>query len=127
MSALESSSSGLHRRPVTPSIDKATEIAIDTRTRDISVGLVVSAVFLTLTVGLVFLLGVNIVIQYRTLNVSQPVNALLKASYIVLSIAGVYGLHQLNLHLFRRMMNRDQSNSYANISRFEPVELRAGV
>lgn len=72
--------------------------------------LLVSAVVVSLTAFLVFLLGVNIVIQYRTMNPEQSVAMFRKASFIVLSVAAIYAMVKGNVWLQAKLRVRADEN-----------------
>ncbi|CAH00494.1 uncharacterized protein KLLA0_D07524g [Kluyveromyces lactis] len=97
------------------------------RTQELSVGLIVSAFVLVLSCGVIFLLGVNIVIQYRTINWGYVPKAILKMTYILLSVVSIFYINKFNLYFFRLMNNRDTSNAYASIPQLEPVQMKTGV
>ncbi|CDO93620.1 unnamed protein product [Kluyveromyces dobzhanskii CBS 2104] len=122
------SSSRLHQRS---SRSRSTSVEEPNSENDkpqyITANLIVSAFVLVLSCGIIFLLGVNIVIQYRTTNWNYWPKALLKMTYIVLSVLSIYIINRFNVYFFRLMNNRDTSNAYASIPQLEPIQMRSGV
>lgn len=99
----------------------------DCETQELSVGLVLSALVVVLSCGIIFLLGVNIVIQYRTINWNAVPKAFLKIFYIILSFFSIYIINKFNLYFFKKMSARETSNSYARINTLESIQMRTGV
>lgn len=98
------------------------------RSRDqLSLGLVSSAFILVLTVGVVFLLGVNIVIQYRTIVPEDRAGMVRKSCYIVASVMTIYGLNKLNEWLFKKMNFGSSGRGYERLQTQESFEMSEHV
>ncbi|QEU60627.1 hypothetical protein KDRO_D03190 [Kluyveromyces lactis] len=127
-SASSSSSSRISQRNTQVGSRSEENLTVEAlRTQELSVGLIVSAFVLVLSCGVIFLLGVNIVIQYRTINWGYVPKAILKMTYILLSVVSIFYINKFNLYFFRLMNNRDTSNAYASIPQLEPVQMKTGV
>lgn len=90
-------------------------------------GLVTSAFILVLTVGVVFLLGVNIVIQYRTIVPEDRAGMVRKSCYIVASVMTIYGLNKLNEWLFKKMNFGSSGRGYERLQTQESFEMSEHV
>lgn len=66
-------------------------------------GLLASAILVVLSAGAIFLLGVNIVIEYRTIVPEDRSGMTRKAGYIVLSAMGIYALQTLNVWFYKKV------------------------
>ncbi|KAL6939928.1 hypothetical protein ACO0RG_003777 [Hanseniaspora osmophila] len=90
----------------------------------LSLNLLLSALLLVLTSGLVFLLGVNIVIQYRTMPPSGP-GLVRNACYLVLSFFAIMALQKFNVYTYRKLAGPIKQNlrAYTRLGGGESYEL----
>lgn len=86
--------------------------------------LIASSAAIVLTSFIVFLLGVNIVIQYRTIVPEDRAGMLRKSVYIVLSVVAIYGLVQLNVGLLKRLKvsSIKRNSDSVNYERLNSIE-----
>ncbi|KAL6941874.1 hypothetical protein ACO0QE_003035 [Hanseniaspora vineae] len=92
--------------------------------KPLNFNLLLSALMLVLTSGLVFLLGVNIVIQYRTMPPSGP-GLVRNACYLVLSVFAIMGLQKFNVYTYNKLAGPIKQNlrAYTRLGRGESYEL----
>lgn len=90
----------------------------------ISWQLICSSLSVAVCSFLVFLLGVNIVIQYRTMVLEDRAGLLRKSVYIVLSVLGIYGAVQFNVWLLAKLKVSSvrRSRDSINYERVSSVE-----
>lgn len=86
--------------------------------------LICSSISVAASSFLVFLLGVNIVIQYRTMVLEDRAGLLRKSTYIVLSVLAIYALIQFNVWLLAKLKVTSirRSRDYVNYERLSNVE-----
>ncbi|SCU78142.1 LAFA_0A05138g1_1 [Lachancea sp. 'fantastica'] len=90
------------------------------RNKQISLqGFVLSGFAIVVTAGIMFLLGVNIVIEYRTIVPEDRSGMVRKACFIVLSVAGIYILNKFNYWFYRRMMAYFTNTKYEGLPSHE--------
>ncbi|CEP63519.1 uncharacterized protein LALA0_S08e04346g [Lachancea lanzarotensis] len=82
-------------------------------------GFVLSGFAIVVTASIMFLLGVNIVIEYRTIVPEDRSGMVRKACYIVLSVAGVYVLNKFNYWFYKKMMTYFTSSEYKGLPSHE--------
>ncbi|AET41140.1 uncharacterized protein Ecym_7302 [Eremothecium cymbalariae DBVPG len=92
-------------------------------TVNLSWGVLLSAVILVISSIIVFLLGVNIVILYRTMNVHNMINVLLKTGLIVISLLAIYFVNAFNVWFFRKMVSPSSAGRYSILRGGESFEL----
>ncbi|SCU81265.1 LANO_0B02476g1_1 [Lachancea nothofagi CBS 11611] len=99
---------------------------MSTKERQISLaGVLLSACAVVVTAGLMFLLGVNIVIQYRTMVPEDRSGLLRKACYIVLSATGIFFMNKFNQWFYQKMMTYFSDSKYQRLPAEESFEMRS--
>lgn len=88
-----------------------------------TLGVFISACSIALSAVAMFLLGVNIVIQYRTIVPEDRAGMTRKASYIVLSAGAIYLLNKFNLWFFRKVVSYFSSGPYDRLPAQESFEM----
>lgn len=78
--------------------------------------LLLASIAIVISSFLIFLLGVNIVIQYRTMVPEDRSGLFRKAAYIVLSIMAIYGLFQADVLLLKKLNVRSSKRNSDNIT-----------
>lgn len=86
-------------------------------------GVLVSACAIVVSAIVMFLLGVNIVIQYRTIVPEDRSGMVRKACYIVLSAATVYLLNKFNLWFLRKVISYFASGTYNRLPTQDSFEM----
>lgn len=77
--------------------------------------LLLASIAVVISSFIIFLLGVNIVIQYRTMVAEDRSGLFRKAAYIMLSIMAIYGLFQANVFLLKKLDIRSNNQNSDNI------------
>ncbi|AGO13843.1 AaceriAGL024WAp [[Ashbya] aceris (nom. inval.)] len=126
--AAEQSSSLLHSRPASrrqslspgpssshPSAAYSPSSSLRPSALPISSGLLGCAVVLVFSSFVIFLLGVNIVIQARTMSFKALPAAALKGLNLFLSVCAMYGVYCLNLWTTRKLL-ASPSGTYSRLS-----------
>ncbi|CCC69388.1 hypothetical protein NCAS_0C03980 [Naumovozyma castellii] len=73
------------------------------KSREIDMRLVFTSFVVALSVTVVFLIGVNIVIQYRTINMERTYEMIRKVFFILLSALSIIGLIQASSWIFEKI------------------------
>ncbi|SCU78634.1 LADA_0A06612g1_1 [Lachancea dasiensis] len=81
-----------------------------------SLGVLLSALAVVITSALMFLLGVNIVIQYRTMVTDDRSGLVRKATYILLSGFAIFLLNKFNLWFYRKMLSHFSGAKYQRVA-----------
>ncbi|SSD58420.1 uncharacterized protein SCODWIG_00181 [Saccharomycodes ludwigii] len=89
----------VNKNPGKKILKKKTEI----RSNGPTLGIFISAMSIVLSAALIFLLGVNIVIQWRTISTTNNRGTIRKVSFIILSFLGIGFLISLNVLLFKKL------------------------
>ncbi|SCU78094.1 LAME_0A03268g1_1 [Lachancea meyersii CBS 8951] len=84
---------------------------------------VLSGIAVVITASLMFLLGVNIVIQYRTIVPEDRSGLVRKACYIVLSASAIFYMNKFNYWFYRRMTTYFTSSKYQELPSEENFEM----
>lgn len=93
------------------------------KVNQLSLNLLISACVIVLSVAIIFLLGVNIVIQYRTIVLGDHIGMLQKVSYIFLSFLSIAVLHGFNVWFCKRMLYNYRNHKYTRLVTHESYEL----